>query len=162
MAAVDAFQFHVKFPGSLDYIPAVRKYVSETLVANNFDPKFTYRSEIIVDEICNNAVCFGCVTVDAIVELTCTIHGDRIEFLIKDEGGREDDLKRLTEAIRRKPKRVYAQEAGGRKGSLGLEIVRMLSDEISFEVDPNNLTSVRVVKVREEDDGHAEDEDETD
>jgi anti-sigma regulatory factor (Ser/Thr protein kinase) len=92
------------------------------------------------------------MTVDAIVELTCTLRADRIEFVIKDEGGHEDDLKKLTEAIKKKPKRAFAQELG-RKGSLGLEIVRMLSDELTFEVDPNNLTTVRVVKLREED-GH--------
>lgn len=148
--ANDNYQFNVKFPGSLEYIPAVRKYVSETLLANNFDPKFTYRSEIIVDEICNNAVRFGCVSVEAIVELLCTIHADRIEFLIKDEGGKQDDIKRLSSALKRKTKPVFPQELGKRE-SLGLEIVRMLSDELCYEVDPNNLTTVRVVKLREED-----------
>jgi anti-sigma regulatory factor (Ser/Thr protein kinase) len=149
------YQFEVKFPGSLEYIPAVRKFVSETLLANNFDPKFTYRSEIIVDEICNNAVSFGCVTVDAIVELLCMVHGDRIEFEIKDEGGKGDDLKRLTEAVKRKPRRTIGREIG-KKDSLGLEIVRMLSDEISYQTDPNNLTTVRVVKLREEESGQEE------
>lgn len=149
--AKDSYQFHVKFPGSLEYIPAVRKYVSDTLLANKFDAKFTYRSEIIVDEICNNAVAYGCVSVDAIVELLCTIHGDRIEFEIKDEGGRDEDLHRLSKAVKRKARRMLPQDLG-KKDSLGLEIVRMLSDELNFEVDPNNLTSVRVVKLREEDD----------
>jgi len=148
------YQFCVKFPGSLEYIPAVRKFVSETLLANNFDPKFTYRSEIIVDEICNNAVSFGCVSVDAVVELQCMVHGDRIEFEIKDEGGKPDDLKRLTEAVKKRPRKGSPRDMG-KKDSLGLEIVRMLSDQITFETAANNLTTVRVVKLREED-GEAE------
>jgi anti-sigma regulatory factor (Ser/Thr protein kinase) len=149
------YQFQVKFPGSLEYIPAVRKYVSETLLANNCDPKFTYRSEIIVDEVCNNAVAFGCVSVDALVELLCLVHKDHVEFVIKDEGGTNDDVKRLTEAVKRRAKPVFPKEVGKRE-SLGLEIVRMLSDDVTFEVDPNNLTTVRVVKHREEesDDEH--------
>jgi len=152
MSQENVCAFNVKFPGSIEYIPAVRRYVSETLLANNFDPKFTYRSEIIVDEICNNAVSFGCVSVDAVVELVCSIRADKIEFVVRDEGGREDDLKKLTSAIKKKPKRVFPQGLG-KKDGLGLEIVRMLSDELTFEVDPDNLTTVRVVKLREEDGG---------
>ncbi len=144
------YQFQVRFPGSLEYIPAVRKYVSETLLANNCDPKFTYRSEIIVDEVCNNAVSFGCVSMDALVELICMVHRDRVEFVVKDEGGTNEHVKRLTDAVKRRARPPVHRESGKRE-SLGLEIVRMLSDGVSFEVDPNNLTTVRVVKQREED-----------
>ena len=147
--AQDSFHFHVKFPGSIEFIPAVRKYVSETLLANNFDPKFTYRSEIVVDEICNNAVTHGCVSVDALVELLCTVHGDRIEFEIKDEGGTQENIQKLQKALKERPRRPAAKAPD--KEGLGIEIVRMLCDELFFEVDPNNLTTVRVVKVREDD-----------
>lgn len=146
MSQRDTYRFNVRFPGSLEYIPAVRKYVSETLQANNFGPKFAYRSEIIADEICNNAVTYGCVSVDAVVELQCTIDGDGIEFVVRDEGGRDDDVRRLTEAVSKQPD---PHPRGARDG-LGLEIVRMLSDTVGFEVGPDSLTTVRVVKLREE------------
>jgi anti-sigma regulatory factor (Ser/Thr protein kinase) len=143
-------EFQVTFPGSLEYIPAVRKYVSEMLLSNNFDPKFAYRSEIIVDEICNNAVTHGCVSVSAQVELHCTVGDDRVEFKIKDEGGEKENLGRLTHAVKKRAHKVQGQVLE-RKESLGLEIVHMLSDELSFEIDADNLTTVRVVKLREED-----------
>ena len=147
--------FKLKFPGDLEYIPSVRKFISEVLVASNFDAKFAYRSEIIVDEICNNAVSYGCVRPDAAIDLACTIFGDRIEFTIRDEGVKKDDIKQLELAVKSDPKAVPIDplEGAGKKAALGLEIVRMLSKDVTFEVDQNNLTSIRVVKVREDEPG---------
>jgi anti-sigma regulatory factor (Ser/Thr protein kinase) len=145
-------QFSLKFPGDLEYIPSVRKFVSEVLLASNFDAKFAYRSEIIVDEICNNAVSYGCIRPDASIDLGCSIFGDRIEFTIRDEGGKKDDIVQLELAVKNDPRSVPIDqiENGGKKTALGLEIVRMLSKDVTFEVDKNNLTSIRVVKVRED------------
>ena len=144
--------FEVKFPGDLDYIPAIRKFVSELLVASNFTPKFAYRSEIIVDELCNNAVSFGCIKLDAGVQLQCQVRQDRIEFVVRDEGGRSDDIRKLDVAVTTSPRHGAAPDVSKleAKGSLGLELVRMLSDEVHFEIDRNNLTSVRVIKLRED------------
>lgn len=144
--------FNLKFPGDLEYIPSVRKFVSEVLIASNFDAKFAYRSEIIVDEICNNAVSYGCIRPDAAIDLVCSIFGDRIEFTIRDEGGKKDDVKQLELAVKSDSHAVPIEqiEGSGKKTALGLEIVRMLSKDVTFEVDRNNLTSIKVVKVRED------------
>ena len=133
----------IKFPGDLEYIPSVRKFVSEMLKVSSFSEKFAYRSEIIVDEICNNAVNYGCKTDDAYVELHCEIFEDKIEFVIKDQGGKSEHLKRLQSTI---------NESGKEKDShngLGLEIVRMLSESVNVSVENDKLTSVRVVRKRE-------------
>jgi anti-sigma regulatory factor (Ser/Thr protein kinase) len=145
------YTFQVKFPGDIEYIPTIRKFVSEVLLANNFTPKFAYRSEIIIDEICNNAVSFGCLSVDAAVELTCEVHEKHIELMIKDEGGRKEDIKRLKLAVNKEAKGPFVEvgNQASRKESLGLEIVRMLSENVSVDVDKNNLTSIKVVKARE-------------
>jgi len=143
--------FNLVFPGDLEYIPAVRKFVSDMLAAGNFSPKFAYRSEIIIDEICNNAVNFGCLSVDANVELACRIDTREVEFIIKDEGGRKEDVKKLSEAIKKKPpaKQPSAAKNAGDDKCLGLEIVRMISDRVDFQIDKNNITSVRVIKKRD-------------
>lgn len=147
------YTFQVKFPGDIEYIPTIRKFISEVLLANNFTPKFAYRSEIIIDEVCNNAVSFGCLSVDAMVELTCEVHKKHIELMIKDEGGRKNDIKRLKLAVKKEAKGpfVHLGDRKNKKESLGLEIVRMLSENVSVDVDKSNLTSIKVVKVRESD-----------
>ncbi|MBD3390694.1 MAG: hypothetical protein GF418_01585 [Chitinivibrionales bacterium] len=143
-------RIRIKFPGDLEYIPAVRKYVSEILIVNRFTPKFAFRTEIIVDEICNNAVTYGCVSGDSSVEIACLIYEDRIEFQVKDAGGLKEDIARLREAVEAE---VSAEKKTAGKPSaagLGLEIVRLLSEEIDMEVDDNNLTSIRVVRRKED------------
>jgi len=146
------FTFTLKFPGDLEYIPVVRKFVSDALQANEFSPKFAYRSEIIIDEICNNAVSYGCTSVDAAITLTFRVFGDHIEFSIQDEGGNPEHIEKLKSAVRseeRPAPEAHAMHTSG-KSSMGLEIVRMLCDDLTVHVGQNNLTSISVVKMREE------------
>ncbi len=142
--------FKVKFPSDLDYVAPVRKFVAETLSVNKFSPKFAYRSEVIVDEICHNAIIHGSRTMDATVEIVCKIYGDRFEFQVNDQGGKTEDLQRLQSAMKKTdPPRSDLSRDNDAHG-LGLEIVRLLSEEIKMEVGANNMTTVRVVRKRED------------
>ncbi len=144
------YVFRVKFPSDLDYVVPVRKFVAETLGVNKFSPKFAYRSEVIVDEICHNAIVHGSRTASATVELECKIFPDRFELQVNDEGGRSDDLDRLKRAVRKSdvPISELSEEKDAR--GLGLEIVRLLSEEVKMEVGSDNTTKVRVVRKRED------------
>ena len=141
------YTVNVSFPGDLEYIPAVRKFIAELLQVSNFDSKFAYRSEIIVDEICNNAVTYGCRSENAEIELRNTIFEDRIEYTIMDQGGSRENLRRLKHAVK---STVEGTEESSTQGGLGLEIVRMLSERLDVVIDEKNLTSVHVVRKRED------------
>ena len=140
------FNIDIRFPGDLEYIPAVREFIAELLQVSNFSPKFAYRSEIIVDEICNNAVVYGCKSENAEILLSNTILKDRIEFKIQDEGGTQDNLKRLKKAVNE----TAINNGNDPKEGLGLEIVRMLSERLDVLIDNDNLTSVHIVRKRED------------
>lgn len=137
------YKVEISFPGEIEYIPAIRKFISEMLLVSHFSPKFAYRSEIIVDEICNNAVTYGCREDDAKIELLCNVFEDGIDFTIKDPGGEQEHIERLKNALSIEP------EQKSEKG-LGLEIVRMLSESLNVIIDEQNLTSVRIVRRRED------------
>lgn len=139
------YTVNIRFPGDLEYIPAVRKFIAELLQVSNFSSKFAYRSEIIVDEICNNAVSYGCQREAAEIELVNELYDDRIEFTIKDQGGSQNHVGRLQSSINSS---VVAKENNTQQG-LGLEIVRMLSESLNVVIDEQNLTSVHVVRKRE-------------
>lgn len=139
------YKLSIRFPGDLDYIPSIRKFVSEALIVSQFSSKFAYRSEIIVDEISNNAVNYGCKDENAFVELECTIDKDMIEFTIKDQGGSQDNLERLQAAIKEELEEDELEKKG-----LGMGIVRMLSESVNLKFDDKNLTSIHVVRKREE------------
>lgn len=137
------YKIKVKLPSDLEYIPSIRKFVSEVLQVSGFSSKFAFRSEIIVDEICNNAINYGNESrSDSEVELVCEIHEDRIELLVKDQGGNSVHTDRLKQA-------VNSKETAEKEDQLGLEIVRMLSEKIDLKVDENNVTSIHVVRKRE-------------
>ena len=139
------YKVAIRFPGDLEYIPAVRKFVSELLLVSSFSQKFAYRSEIIVDEICNNAATYGSQDEDSQIELICELFEDRIEFTINDQGGAKTHLERLQTALRTAGQKNTEEINAG----LGLEIVRMLSESMDVVIDEKNLTSVHVIRKRE-------------
>jgi anti-sigma regulatory factor (Ser/Thr protein kinase) len=130
----------VSFPGELEYIPLVRKMISEVLRVLKFSEKFTFRSEFIIDELCNNAVIYGSGTDRSLVEIQCNAFGDRVEFTVKDRGGSSENIKRLRQAIAEGP-----TEKGG-----GLELVRMLAEKVECTVDERNVTQIHVVRKRDD------------
>jgi len=143
------YKMNVSFPGNLEYVSPIRKFISEVLVRNNFSEKFAYRSEVIIDEICTNAISYGCRSAHALIEFECLIYPDRIDFQVKDEGGNTDDVNRLRVAVE-KTKEKQAEDVspldsvGG--DCLGLEIVRMLSEKIDLQIDQNNVTTIRIIR----------------
>jgi|GEM_PF-574342 len=141
------FTVNIRFPGDLDYIPAVRKFIAEILQVSNFDSKFAYRSEIIVDELCTNAVVYGCRNDAAEVKLGSTVFEDHIEFTIQDQGGTKDHLRRLKSAVKR---RDDIKSESVREEGLGLEIVRMLSERLEVVIDEHDVTSIHVTRKRED------------
>jgi anti-sigma regulatory factor (Ser/Thr protein kinase) len=143
--------FKVKIPADADYIPPIRKFVAEILQIKNFDPKFTFRSEVIVDEICHNAVTYGSQSADATVDLVCSIYSDKAEFQINDQGGSAEHVERLKTAMDKRDEALEKEvEFFKSNKGLGLEIVRMLSAEVDLKIGDDNVTSIRVVRKREE------------
>jgi anti-sigma regulatory factor (Ser/Thr protein kinase) len=144
------YKFKLKFPSDLDYIPPIRKFIAETLTVTQFTPKFAYRSEVIVDEICHNAIVHGSRSLNAEIELECEIYPDKFEFRVKDEGGKKEDLEKLKSVVKKSDVSALGLSEGNENRGLGLEIVRLLSEEIDMEIGENNKTTVRVVRKRED------------
>lgn len=145
------YRLKLSFPGNLEYVFPVRKLVYEVLLVNNFSQKFAYRSEVIVDEICSNAINYGCKSLDAHVEFLCLIFSDRMEVQVKDQGGNHGDIERLRVALKTEDESKEDEFKKLHKpyeSCLGLEIVRVLSEEMDLQIDDNNITTLRVVRKR--------------
>lgn len=138
----------VDFPADIEYVPALRKLISELAIINGFTPKYAYRAEIITDEICSNAVKFGAPKLDSRVQLKCVAHEEMLEMTVKDEGGQHDDLDRLRKVIDDQEADKSDKEFDTR--GRGLEIVRMLSNGVDLKVNEAGVTEIHVVKYRED------------
>jgi len=145
------YRLKLTFPANLDYIFPVRKFISEMLMMNNYSQKFAYRSEVIVDEICSNAVTYGCKSINDQVEFACVVYPDKMEIQVKDQGGSTKDLERLRIALNNEDhynqERVNVPSDAG-NNCLGIEIVRLLSEEIELDINKDNVTTIRVVRKR--------------
>jgi anti-sigma regulatory factor (Ser/Thr protein kinase) len=150
MKSANPLTFKVKFPSNADYIPPIRKFISDVLQVQRFNPKFSFRSEVIVDEICYNAVMYGSHSIDATVDLICSVFPDRVEFQINDEGGSREHMERLKKVIEKNDDPDRGTEHSRSIKGLGLEIVRMLSANINLRIKKDNVTSIHVVKNRED------------
>jgi len=123
----------VQLPSDLEIIPSIRKFVSEVLQVSGFSAKFAFRSEIIVDAICNNAITHGSAGgAESVVDLSCTIHSDRLGVVVRDSGGSPADIEKLREAVRRN--RLGLPLPDYEVGGMGLEIVKLLSETIDIKV----------------------------
>jgi anti-sigma regulatory factor (Ser/Thr protein kinase) len=150
MKNVNPLSFKIKFPSNADYIPPIRKFISEVLQVEHFNPKFSFRSEVIVDEICYNAVMYGSHSMEATVDLICSVFPDRVEFQINDEGGTHDHMERLKKVIEKGDDTEPEAEQSKPNKGLGLEIVKMLSAKVNLKIKKDNVTSIQVVKQRED------------
>ncbi|MDR2579162.1 MAG: ATP-binding protein [Chitinispirillales bacterium] len=150
MSVAFPYTIGVKLQSDPDVIPAMRKFISEALQVSGFSAKFAFRTEIIVDAVCNNAIIYGNESnADSEVEVSCKVHEDRVEVVVKDRGGSVENIERLKEAVNcSKPEGPLADDS--EPAGMGLEIVKLLSETIELDVDENNLTSIRVVRKRED------------
>ncbi|OGS36922.1 MAG: hypothetical protein A2293_11925 [Elusimicrobia bacterium RIFOXYB2_FULL_49_7] len=87
--------FSVDFPGDIEYIPPVRKFISRLINANAFSRRFTFRTEIIIDEVCNNAVKFGVFKGEDAVILTCRIEEGGVTIDVANPEGDPASVERL-------------------------------------------------------------------
>jgi anti-sigma regulatory factor (Ser/Thr protein kinase) len=136
----DKSTLEIEFPCDWDYIPAVRKFVAEAALIEGFNQKFSYRTEIIIDELCNNSVKFACPKKDSNISLQCRFTQDAVHVDIRDAGASEQEVENLRMAI----ENVDQQRFMGR----GLEIVKMLASSIDVDTKANGETIVKVVKKR--------------
>lgn len=130
----------IHFPADADFVPAVRKFIAEASLIEGFSQKFSYRTEIIVDELCNNAVKYGPSRSDERIRIQCCFDDETLQLTVQDSGGDPADVRNLKEAIDRPQEQTFLGK--------GLEIVRMLTSNMELTQTPDGETVVRVTKKR--------------
>ncbi|MEW6041831.1 MAG: ATP-binding protein [Elusimicrobiota bacterium] len=137
----------VEFPSDLDYIPAIRKFISDIAVINKFPRRFAFRTEVIIDEICSNAVLHGSQQLDSKIGIECLIFSDRIELFIENDVG---DLAKVENLAKRISEEEDKKENVTSKNGRGLRIVKLLSNKINLIRLEKKNTRIRIVKYRED------------
>lgn len=131
---------------NLAFVSGIRSCISRVAYNFGFDDRQAYHIEMIVDEICSNAIEYGSRDKNSRIKLECKFYKDRMELVVSDYGGKKFDveavLKKGNSLISTKfDKNNLPKPSRGR----GLILVKKLADRFEIKVSKVG-TKVTVVK----------------
>jgi anti-sigma regulatory factor (Ser/Thr protein kinase) len=129
-----------KFPSQFTYIQPIQAFIGKLTEQLGFCQTHIYNVQLIIDELCSNAIEHGSQMSTSDIELQLLIDSDQLEILIRDKG-KENQQNWLTTG---RVDEVRRDMAPDRVRGHGLYIANELADHL--EMHPNSLggTDVRV------------------
>ena len=130
-----------KFPSQFTYIQPIQAFIGKLTEQLGFCQTHIYNVQLIIDELCSNAIEHGSQTSTSDIELELLIDADQLEILIRDKGKENQQNWLATGRL----DEVCQEMAPDRARGHGLYIANELADYL--EMNPNSLggTDVRVV-----------------
>lgn len=132
----------VDFPGDLEYVPDVRRFISNLIALRGFSRRFTFRMEIVIDELCSNAVKFGGLRVGDFITLTANLGEKEVAFDVSQPSASDEVVAQLRRSIA-----LASGESDELAGLLpngrGMQIVKILCDSIEVKSDNGTVVSIR-------------------
>lgn len=133
----------LKIPSAVFYIDPVRAFIGNLAKNLGFPRKRVADIQLVIDEICSNAVHHG--SIDATVGVNLQIKSDAhtLEILVQDTGSRHKGQnnwlthERLSE--------IEASRSPSNEGGHGIFIAKSLSDTYEMRINAAGGTDVRVV-----------------
>lgn len=134
---------NLKIPSAAFYIDPVRAFIGNLAKNLGFSRKRVADIQLVIDEICSNAVHHGSIDATAGVKLQIRSDADALEILVRDTGSRYTGQKnwltheRLSE--------IEANRSPSNESGHGIFIAKSLSDTYEMQINPAGGTDVRVV-----------------
>jgi anti-sigma regulatory factor (Ser/Thr protein kinase) len=144
MNTEQSHEITVSFPSTIDYVPILREFVADALKEYGFTDKFSYRMEIMVDELVGNAIEHGSPSHKSRVGISIEILADCVALVVRDEGGSPESISNLQNALVQST--VKDNEGNPKRYNLGLEIVKMLAESVEVISEGDTVTKVRVLR----------------
>lgn len=131
---------------SFAFVPGIRSCISRAAYNFGFDDRESYHIEIVIDEICNNAIEYGSKKKNKRIKLECKFFRNVMEFVVRDYGKKPFNVDMALEKginLLREEAIKGAMETA-RRGR-GLFIVKKLVDRLDIKTGKNG-TQVRIIK----------------
>jgi len=140
-------EIRLRVPPILSVVPELRTLFSSIVTMRGFSKRDSFRVEAIVDELCNNAIEYGCHSGERPLEIGCRVFQYHVELSVTNARLAAQREPAAIEGIR---SRILgnAPFTLNEKRGRGVELVRMLSNEFQVEF-PEDRTIVRVIKKKE-------------
>jgi serine/threonine-protein kinase RsbW len=126
-------------PGKAEYVSTVRLAVSSLAAKSGFDIEAIEDIKVAVSEACSNILCHSQIKEEHSYNVECTLHDDRLEITVVDNGV-GFDLETYEEPDT-DPDPECLQVGG-----LGIYIIRALMDEVHVHTEEGSGTLIKMTK----------------
>lgn len=133
-------KYQLKIPSQSDNLSLIRDLVSKVAAQVGFNNDEASKIELAVDEACTNVIkhAYGNNS-NEFIDVLIKIENNKLIIIVSDKGKgfNPDKIKMpdLTDSIKE-----------GRKGGLGLCLIKTLMDKVDFQIKPGLKNQVKMVK----------------
>lgn len=133
-------EYQLKIPSQSDNLAIIRDVVAKVASRVGFDTDEASKIELAVDEACTNVIKHAYANnSNQMIEVSIKVDQKKLIIIVADKGkGFNPDkieLPDLNESIKE-----------GRKGGLGLCLIKTLMDKVEFEMKPGLKNQVKMIK----------------
>lgn len=133
-------EYQLKIPSQSDNLSIIRDVVSKVARRIGFNTDEASKIELAVDEACTNVIKHAYTNnSNQMIEVSIKVDRKKLIIIVADKGKgfNPDEIKLpdLNESIKE-----------GRKGGLGLCLIKTLMDKVEFEIKPGLKNKVKMIK----------------
>ena len=133
-------KYQLKIPSQSDNLSIIRDVVAKVASRVGFDTDEASKIELAVDEACTNVIKHAYTNnSNQMIEVSIKIDQKKLIIIVADKGKgfNPDEIKLpdLNKSIKE-----------GRKGGLGLCLIKTLMDKVEFEIKPGLKNQVKMIK----------------
>lgn len=133
-------KYQLKIPSQSDNLAIIRDVVAKVASRVGFDADEASKIELAVDEACTNVIKHAYANnSNQMIEVSIKVDQKKLIIIVADKGKgfNPDEIKLpdLNKSIKE-----------GRKGGLGLCLIKTLMDKVEFEIKPGSKTQVKMIK----------------
>lgn len=133
-------EYQLKIPSQSDNLSIIRDVVSKVARRIGFNTDEASKIELAVDEACTNVIKHAYPNnSNQMIEVSIKVDRKKLIIIVADKGKgfNPDEIKLpdLNESIKE-----------GRKGGLGLCLIKTLMDKVEFEIKPGSKNKVKMIK----------------
>lgn len=133
----------LKIPSAVFYIEPVRAFIGNLAQSLGFPRKRVADIQLVLDEVCTNAVHHGSANAGVGVKLRIGIDAHALEILVRDTGS--GDAKRKNWLTHERLSEIEANRSPSSESGHGIFIAKSLSDTHEMQSNEAGGTDVRVV-----------------
>lgn len=132
--------YQLKLPSQASNLSLIRELVTKVASQIGLDSEEASKIELAVDEACTNVIkhAYGNNS-DKVLDILLKVERDKLVIIVSDKGKGFD------------PSEVKVPDLGesikaGKRGGLGICLMKTLMDKVDFQIKPGSKNQVRLVK----------------